>query len=134
MHVELWPLFMLWPTTRTKSNSLVSMHLTFDVIGHKDPCLFLFLSNWYFLFSRCSVIQNHIRCSPIFCLINIKVEWMKNFADDKPFANFLKNTLNMSPEKRAEVLQEDTVSSDLWNIPLQLYLWAKSAEFTWSIS
>lgn len=52
---------------------------------------------------------------------------MKNFADDKPFANFLKNTLNMSPEKRAEVLQEDTVSSDLWNIPLQLYLWAKSA-------
>lgn len=63
----------------------------------------------------------------IFCLINIKVEWMKNFADDKPFANFLKNTLNMSPEKRAEVLQEDTVSSDLWNIPLQLYLWAKSA-------
>lgn len=30
------------------------------------------------------------------------------FLEDKPFAKFLKNTANMSPEKRAEVLQEDT--------------------------
>lgn len=47
---------------------------------------------------------------------------MTHFAEDKPFAKFLKNTVNMSPEKRAEVLQEDTVSSDFLNtcIPVQL--------------